>query len=206
MKTISKTTTKSSKINKKQSVSKRKLAAIGVMAIVTAITVANSLTLVYLYYSGRISYDNDKIVHLILRGSQLTSKPAVIEPLSGKVYLPDAKLVLPPASEEVGEIVYRYSPAYDVNSKEEINIARTIDIVSAGSKIISAPEDIEKKFEGVPELQACSRGIRITFEPDAALEPVATKKLTNGKTAHFYTEVLCNNPQLITYVQQIDSY
>ena len=194
----------------KKAVSKRKILAVAIISVFAVVTVVNSLVLGYLLLDRQSvrRNDNSHIANLIIRASQQLNKPAVIEPQSGKVYLPDAKLVLPTPRQGTGDVVYFYSSQSSAdNLKEEVNVASVQDSRAAESEILNkSQQDARILFDVVPKLQACNRGVRIGYEPDTTNKAVTTKTLNNGRMAYFYTEKGCDNPTWLEYVKQIDSY
>lgn len=191
----------------KKAVSKRKAYIVAATSLLIVAILVNSVALLYLFFYRQINrQDNTQIIGLINKAIDNLHKPAVIEPVSGKVYLPDARLVLPAHAVELGDIEYRYSPAIE-GTYEEINVTSVKDLRIAKLELDKgAYGDLETAFSAVPRLQSCSRGIRITYVPESENKPVATKKLSNNKTAYFYAEDLCKNPEFLEYVKQIDSY
>lgn len=191
----------------KKAVSKRKTYVLAAVSLSVVATLVNSAALLYLFFYRQINrQDNTQIISLINKAIDNLHKPAVIEPVSGKVYLPDAKLVLPAHKVELGDVSYIYAPASEY-MKEEVNVTSVKDLKVAKLELDKGMNtELETAFAAVPKLQSCSRGIRIGYEPESEYKPVATKKLSNNKTVYFYTEELCKNPEFLEYVKQIDSY
>lgn len=141
------------------------------------------------------------------------SKEAVIDGPSRKVYLPEAKLVLPPYPIDLNGLRYRYSPAQDeANFKAEIYIT-TNETLRYGISQIPSSDETEQIFESLPSAQACSRQILLAFEdihgkPDHQNVKVSSIKLADGRTAYLYLDNGCkdNSEALINYLQQLQSY
>lgn len=145
-----------------------------------------------------------RISFLISRAISQVNKPAVIDPTTNNVYLPDAKLVLPPAPLDLGQVVYSYSPSIG-DIPAEVQVADANDISKAVGAVINA-ETLNSIFSAVPEAQSCTRGISIYYQPFNGLSLSYVKKLNNGRTAYFYTESLCKDSDFLDYIEQINSY
>jgi hypothetical protein len=156
------------------------------------------------------AYDGQQIGTMIIKAVEGMNRPLPIDAPSGRVYLAAAKLSLPPVPLDLGEVVYSYVPAED-GGIDEVHLASLHDIRSSESSIMNSysavnNESTKAVFDHVPKLQACARGIAIKFQLTENDKSVATKKLANGKTVHFYTEPQCHNPELLEYAQQVTSY
>ncbi len=194
--------TKQTKLSKKP-----RLLTISIAFLATAVMVNAALT-AYLLSRNRVS-DDFKLAYMIVSAVENLNTPLAIDPVSGKGYIPIAKLVLPPTDSSLGEVLYRYEPGNNTDMPTEIQIASKYNISRYASAVIAAPSvngDPKVIFERVPKLQACVRGVTILFESRDGEKAVATKLLSNGKTAHFYTENDCPNAELLNYAKQIDSY
>ncbi|HEX7259956.1 MAG TPA: hypothetical protein VF272_03425 [Candidatus Saccharimonadia bacterium] len=169
--------------------------------VLTAFTVYTSAVTIELL---RSNIGGDRLATTIVRAGENLNRPLVIEPLSGKAYIPAAKLVLPAATDSLGEVLYRYYPPVN-GSTAELYLASKSDMRSAEIPLLSS-KDVNGLFATVPTFQACGRGIHITFQPEKEGAAVATKRLGSGTTAYFYDEPKCQNPDLLDYAKQITSY
>lgn len=178
---------------------------IALSLLATAIIVNGTFT-VYLWQQNDLR-QNQHLASLIINAVDSFKKPLVIEGSTGKQYIPEAKLVLPPQvnGSDPGPVLYQYS-VDDSRKIEQVGIASKSDIAVAKSPLINATKDSSSVFDAVPKLQSCSRGVQISFAAEKNRTPAAIKLLNNGKTAYFYTEDLCKNPRLLEYVQKINSY
>lgn len=152
---------------------------------------------------------NGKITTLILQAAEGLNAPAPIDAKTGKVYIPQAKLVLPARTSTAGsELHYRYSSAQD-GQPEELAIVNEYGFRQARTEMISAM-NLEDTFTEVPALQACLRGYQIYFAPIADTKNPLTfsKKLGDGRTVYVYLDSGCKqrNPDFEAYLKQIDSY
>jgi hypothetical protein len=176
-----------------------------VLSLLTILLFFNTAGVLYLLQR----HDNDGVTlsTFIVRAVENLNRPLAVDPMTNKQYIPAARLVLPPppASNNVRP-VYSYTPATADWPDEELQLADYSAIESATTPIISERYNPEAMLDKVPKLQACARGVRITFKDIKDYPAVATKLLKNGKTAYFHTEELCNNPELLDYAKQIDSY
>ena len=145
--------------------------------------------------------ENQRLAHLILDAVDKMNYPLVRD-ASNKQYVPEARLVLPAPAKSLGEVVYSYTSG----SPETLHLATKNSIAAAKYPLLNAQSQPDDIFAGVPKLQACARGVQITFSPINGQNAAATKTLANSRTAYFYTENLCLNTELLAYAQQIDSY
>lgn len=147
---------------------------------------------------------NEHIAQIMLQSVNDLSQPLPTEPSTGKVFLTNQHLSLPPAPATLGRLVY--STAYtDDDGQFPVHIAAKDDIARAAQPMMSTQQDSQKVFQTLPTVQACARGVGISFTKDDK-PAAAEKKLGNGKTLYFYTESLCTNKALLEYVKQVDSY
>lgn len=171
------------------------------LAVLTALTAIN--------WQRLDAVETEKIRTLIIDAVEVLNNDPVVEPLSGKVYLPDAKLVLPPfATDENIRFEYSYSPAAD-GQVEEVRLSSKSNMEHSIGLLVSS-RTYEETFERVPELQACSRQILLQYEPydgpDYVL--VHTKKLSNQRDLYMYNEKNCKKDasRLTDYLKQVESY
>lgn len=163
----------------------------------------NGAATIYLLHKD--SEDDDRqLATLIVDGATGMNRPLVRD-ASGKQYIPEAKLMLPPAGTGLGQVLYQYTPQIN-GFEEELHLANEDNIRTAASSLLKAEPGTKHTFVGTPTLQACARGIHVTFSAQEGQTPAATKALANGKTAYFYTEAACEDEDFLQYVQQLQSY
>lgn len=174
------------------------------MAVLLLAACANGVATIYLL-RHQDKEDNTVLTSLIINAIEDLNRPLVIEPTTGKAYIPSARLMLPPADATLGEVEYYYFPPAE-NAPAEVHLSSRNSVGPATSAVISASPDVEALFAAVPKLQACSRGVTINFAQQSDREAAANKLLASGKMAYFYTEKKCPNDKLLEYAKQIDSY
>lgn len=153
----------------------------------------------------RSNTQNDlRLAHLIIDSVDKLNKP-MPKDTSGHYYVPEAQLRLPAPISSLGDIVYNYTAQSPITA-ERLHIASAKSIRGAQSAILQTVGDTSATFDAVPKLQTCARGVLVTFSPQQDQTAEATKPLSNGRTAYFYNEAACKNPDLVTFVQQLDAY
>lgn len=148
---------------------------------------------------------NVSIARLIVDAVDNMNSPLPKDPKTGVVYFSEAKLALPPTPTNIGPITYSYHTALD-GFDPALRLAQNNDIQSAKSPVLAAQASLDKTFEGVPKLQACARGVLITYNQKDVQHAAGSKVLSDGKTVYFSTEPLCPSESLLTYAKTIDSY
>lgn len=183
--------------------------------------------LVFDVYSWRTLYNDQGksvITSMIIAAANGSNRPAVVEPVSGKVYIPEAKLVLPPYGTGMTPILYNYMPTVSGSSAPtELQVAMSGLVNAAESRLWIAQQynspwhtpDPTAVFKEVPGLQACVRGLHVFFVPSSiygrGMKEVVTKPLKDGRTMYVYDEQHCAQgdgglASLAQYLQQAQSY
>lgn len=127
---------------------------------------------------------------LILRSIDNINRDAPIEPRSGDIYFPEVRLYLPRPSEPV-RLAYAYLKDGDTT---EISVVNRPIYDRLASKLIAA-NTTEEFFEQLPKLQACSRGVVLTYDKEPAYVSGPLKEtiqLSNGKTLYAFTDEACD--------------
>lgn len=146
---------------------------------------------------------NEQVAQTLLQSVNNLNQPLPTEPSTGKAYLSAQHLMLPPAPAPLGQLAY--STAYaDDDGIFPVHVAAKNDIDQASQAIISTQQDGQKAFAALPTVQACARGVGMSYAKTD--QPAVEKQLANGKTLYFYTEAQCKNPELLDYLKQVDSY
>lgn len=179
------------------------------LLLTSFITVIAALVLtcgvmIYVMRLNNFFDDPFKISYLIVRAVDDLNQPLVEDPMTGNSYIPAAKLFLPPAESNLGGVLYNYSPPLN-GTAAQLNIVSKQDVRQAETPVLNA-QTTAKAFDAVPRLQACARGIAITFVPQEGQKEFATRQLLSGATAYFYTEPNCLNDKLLRYAERINSY
>jgi hypothetical protein len=129
-----------------------------------------------------------ELILLAVRGAK---KDAPVEPKTGDIYFPESKLFLP-NPHMVLPLTYVFDEDAVSGPIENLSIS-TYPV--RGSEGLYTAQNNEELFAAVPKLQACSRGIKLSYEQfpisdtDDALQH--TIHLSNGKTLYMYLEKAC---------------
>ncbi len=194
----------------------KKLWVIGASTVFAVLFIAQMTFNVYAYVRLASTGDQSTITHVIINAVRGLHKPAPVEPTTGKVYLPEARLVLP-AADSLQHVLYS-NP-----SEQEVQITTSEILNQAETKLWTAPASLSQvdaktelkvkaMFSEVPNLQACSRGVQLFFSPqdfdESTVQLHATKTLANSKTIYLYTDATCEGDldKLAEYVKQAESY
>jgi hypothetical protein len=188
---------------KQKRISKSTIALVAVLILLTIGVVVNTVIATYTLHATK-QQDDKRLAALIIDATEQLSRPIPVD-MSGKYYIPAARLILPAPDTSLGEVFYNYSPAGN-DIDEEVRLASKNAMRSAQFSLLNASGGTKVIFDAVPKLQSCARGVQITFTPQKGQQADATKLLASGKTAHFYTESLCRNAKLLEFAQQIESY
>jgi hypothetical protein len=167
------------------------------------------------YLGNRADDDNIFISTLIVQSLRSINKPAVLEPISKKVYLPDADLVLPPAPKTASDLLYSYVPSTD-GSDAEANVTSTNALNVGISQLLSRAAEVRYRrdpnafFSNVPNAQACARGVHVVFGDKTTYDHLKfSKTLSDGRTMQVYTEAkpcAYNLDALVDYLRDAESY
>lgn len=127
------------------------------------------------------------IRELLLAGAKDTKTDAPVDPKTGDIYFPQAKLYLPNVSSYV-HLTYAYDEAEGVGLSVSSRIAFQQSVVQMYNA-----RNATDLFRAVPYLQACQRGVTVAYQKtdDAAKELKQTVHLNNGKTLYLYAEKTC---------------
>lgn len=124
---------------------------------------------------------------LIVDAVKNTKVDAPIDPKTGDIYFPQARLYLPNTSSYT-QLTY----AYSAEDGADLTIANKIALNQGIASLYSA-QGFRELFEKLPYLQACQRGVTVSYKvlDDAEKELRQTVQLANGKTAYLYIEKSC---------------
>lgn len=186
-----------------------------ILGIGLLITLLSGQLLFDIRMAGRQDDNSLTVAASILAGIENSNKPAVIEPVSKKTYLPDANLVLP-AVAKLGDVRYSYTPDFDTS---DAFMQVTLDTVQskAVSKMFAgtyatpeARNDYEAMFLRIATAQSCARGLNIQFGTKEGYgTPVITKQLADGRPMSVYQEkpgCPYNLQPLLDALKQAESY
>lgn len=155
----------------------------------------------------------DKIQMLIVRAGENLFQTPVVDAPGEKVYLPEARLVLPlqlPAEHQDGIVHFKY-----YGDQTEITLA-DMDATRAAAASVIDGTNLQKTFAAVPGYQACNRQVSILFGAGDAGSLINgqashfefSKPLTDGRTAYVYRDTGCKQSavKLLDYLHDVDSY
>lgn len=159
---------------------------------------------------------------LIGDATEQLNKPAPVDPSTGKVYIPEAHLVLPPYT-GLGQIEYQYDSVQNsgengaevhLTSSTILNLAKGKmwdDVANANNRLAWQGYNSSELFNDVPSLQACTRGIQVFYTKqnlggDYVYQ--GSHKLNDGRTLYVYSESDCAQDQavVIALAKQAQSY
>ncbi len=134
----------------------------------------------------------EPVREMIMIAARGLNKDAPVEPKTGDVYFPGAKLYLP-NPQTMFDITYNYYPGDGADFQPELNVST--DPIWGNSQLYSA-NDVKELFELVPRFQACTRGIKVVFQqiPQEGIEGLELKhtvSLSSGEVAYVYQETAC---------------
>lgn len=153
-----------------------------------------------------------ELLGMISDSIQSLSKEAVVDGPSRHVYIPEARLLLPPYPKDILDIRYGYSPANEGVNDEEIRIT-TNAVLGTSLSAMRSGRNLQEIFDKVPKAQACSRQFMMTFKDSYgntgdSYDKVATQQLADGRTVYLYLDSGCKDQSepLLNYLKQTQSY
>lgn len=162
------------------------------------------------------------ITTLIGDATKQLNKPAPVDPATGKVYIPEARLVLP-AYTGLGQIEYMYeggqyassnTAEIHLTSSAILNLAQNklrVDNANANNRMAWQSYNGSSVFASVPSLQACTRGVQLFYarqSPGGVFLFQGARQLNDGRTLYIYTENNCKQNQsiVVDLAKQAQSY
>lgn len=144
---------------------------------------------------------------LVLRSSANSKRDALVDPKTGDVYFPEAKLFVP-YNANLGRLTYSYDQA--LQNTPKLTVSNQAVFARASIPLYNA-KNSDELFKAVPKLQACQRGVKLTYEKiDPALregELKRTVQLSNGKILYMYIEPTCPDlNEVLDTLQTIKPY
>jgi hypothetical protein len=158
-------------------------------------SVAVSYAVVWIKYQRSIGEQvgAETTRELIVRAVEGIKPNAPIDPKTGDVYFPEARLYLPAAS--AMQLTYSYDSPGE-GGHEQLNISNKLVLNQNVAKLYTG-RTLEEVFAAVPKLQSCQRGIALVYSDaekpsaDSGMELKQTVRLNNGKDLYFYLEKEC---------------
>ena len=175
---------------------------VAVIAVLVSVLVLIQAVLINDLYKRTDKLENDKVKSLVVDAIRSIGRPLVTDPTTGKEYVPEAHLVLPPFTQGM-------AVSYDGDKDAvQFGLRSTVD---QGIGDVKLAQDLEKTFKRTSTLQACVRQVEIRFtqdKGDPTYSQAGNKKLADGRTAYFFTANDCTGDRapLLEYVKQVESY
>jgi hypothetical protein len=128
------------------------------------------------------------IRELLIDAVRNTKTDAPVDPKTGDIYFPQARLYVPNNSSYT-QLTYAYNPG----DGADLTIANKTALNQGIASLYSA-QGFYELFSKLPYLQACQRGVTVAYQqlndaPEKELRQ--TVQLANGKTAYLYIERAC---------------
>jgi hypothetical protein len=162
-----------------------------------------AVTKVIFYNDAANSASIASIREMIFNAVDSLKAPAPVEAQTGNIYFPQARLYLPASKETLNQKL-NYAYYLDDKSGGQLSVTNDVTMNLIKSRTYSS-KDLEALFDQVPHLQACSRGISVSYKKVSQDESGAKLKqavhLNNGKTVYLYLEDAC--PELKETVSQL---
>jgi hypothetical protein len=169
----------------------------------------------------RPDYDT-VLATLISDAARQLNKPAPVDPTTGKIYIPEARLVLPSYT-GLGQIEYQYESGQNTsNNAAEVHLTSSlilnlsesklwVDIANSNNRTAWQSYNESNIFNSIPSLQACTRGVQLFYSKqnlggDFIFQ--GDHKLNDGRTLYVYSESDCKQDQsaVINLAKQAQSY
>lgn len=150
-----------------------------------------------------------KLANFIVEAVRAESQPVVLDAASGRVYVYQARIVLPPVPRTAGAMRYAYHQASD-SDRTDLRLISEDAFNQAKMPVLSALTT-EQAFSNVAHLQACGRGYLLTTMRDSNTADMTLgfeRQLRDGRTIYGYYENGCpeNDDELTDYLKQVESY
>lgn len=149
-----------------------------------------------LHYKARydLAYQQSGMVairELVIRAAEGVKTPAPVDPETGNIYMPEARLYVP-RDIALSQLTYAYMPSGEAN-KEELSVSTERVFGHTTAKLYTAT-NMTEMFEAIPTVQSCQRGVKLTYSktenPDTDILK-QTVVLNNGRTLYLYAEKAC---------------
>jgi len=182
--------------NQKFKLTKARFIIICCIVLLAALMLLIKVTFWQHYRMVEQAADAVQIRELIIRAADGLKANAPVEAKTGDIYFPQARLYVPAPDHPV-QLTY----AYDASTPEAVLSVSDRAVFNAMTAQLYGAPNVTAVFDKVPELQACQRGIDVSYkntpsEKSKVLK--ATVPLANGKTVYLFAEDAC--PQLATTV------
>lgn len=179
------------KQKKKITLSKKSLM---VLAVVIVLLGAGTAVVIQKFSNYNAAADQANIVEireLILLAVRGVKKDAPVDPKTGDVYFPEAKLYLPNPHTALS-LTYLEDTGNIADSQSSLTVS-TYPVL--GTTSLYTAQNTKQLFAAVPKLQACTRGVKLVYQKFPANDNQNvlkhTVQLNNGKTLYVYVEKDC---------------
>lgn len=179
------------KQKKKITLSKKSLM---VLAVVIVLLGAGTAVVIQKFSNYNAAADQANIVEireLILLAVRGVKKDAPVDPKTGDVYFPEAKLFLPNPHTALS-LTYLEDTGNIADSQSSLTVS-TYPVL--GTTSLYTAQNTKQLFAAVPKLQACTRGVKLVYQKFPATDNQNvlkhTVQLNNGKTLYVYVEKDC---------------
>ena len=160
-------------------------------AVIVLIGIAYAMALITYYVQNATHTANQaatiKMRELILHPSN--QRDVTLDPKTGDAYLTSLKLIVPASSLPTNSWLV-FTPS---SEKDQLSVSDSYVIAATENKMYNA-DTIDSLFENVPEFQACSRGVLLSYgQVDASMYGTLknTLLLKNGRTIYLYMDGHC---------------
>jgi hypothetical protein len=183
------------------------------IVLIAALVVIGFLGWVYIYQKPRDTAalaSTAPIREMILLGADSTKTNAPVDPKTGDIYFPQARLYIPNDSAtnllaQSNQLTYAYDPNTPSAENEEVlSISNRVVFNQIAAKMYGA-KNFEELFKIVPKLQSCQRGIALSYSAKndesylSVYELKEKVKLNTGGTMYIYLDKGC--PELSATVE-----
>jgi hypothetical protein len=142
------------------------------------------------------SYDQANGVvtrELILRAAEGTKTPAPVDPKTGDIYFPEARLYLP-SNQIVKALTYGYGSVGE-NGQDQLSISSRSVFNRTAARLYTAQNTAEM-FSAVSQLQSCQRGMKLSYTKLTQSSDIDELKqtviLNSGHELYVYVEKDCS--------------
>lgn len=140
------------------------------------------------YKQAKSMAEIEPVREMILKAAEGLKVDAPVDARTGDIYFPQARLYVP-ALDEPRNLRYTWE-----NDTRILSVTDERVFGAAGAKLYNA-KTVEEVFAGIPELQACSRGVAVSrteMNDYESLKLDRTAQIGNGDTAYIYIEKECS--------------
>lgn len=190
--------------NKKSSLTPKRAFVISAFLATVLISSAAVVKHFYLdrYIMAAHSAETVSIRELILNAARGVKTDAPVDPKTGDVYFPQAKLFLPHAG--TNQLTYAFDNEGEHGPELTISSRPVFD--QAAAKLYSA-RNVDEVFDAVPHLQSCQRGVKLTHTELPGTMAAHIVSLNNGTSLYVYPDADCPElGDLVELVKSIQAY